>query len=460
MATVTREHIGVLNDKLTVKVSQEDYLPNFEKALKNYSKAANIPGFRKGMVPPGLIKKMHGPSIFTDEVLRSVEKELGSYLQQEKLDIFAQPISLDNDARHLDMNQPGEYAFQFEIGLKPDFEITPLKNKATVTRYSISITDKMVDEELERLQIKGGKMTEPETITGPENVINVLFEESEATGKPIEGGIRKDNSLLVKYFSPTIQPQLLGKKKEEQLVLQLAPSFEEEKLGWILQDLGFDKEDKVAAEKYFRVTITKVGLVEKRELNEAFFNEVYPNQHITTEEAFRKKLREEIATYWANQTRARLHNDIFELLVHETPIELPASFLKKWLQTSGEKRKTAEEAEKEYPQFDHQLRWTLISDKLIKENQIQVTLDEIKESAREKMLSYYGLSPEAGGTEWLDAYLDRMVQDEKYVDQTYRELISNKLFDWLETQLSVNEQVISLETFLQLPHKHHHHEHA
>src|SRR5687767_10192241 len=124
MATVTRENIGLLNDKITVKVAKEDYLASFEKSLKTYSKTANIPGFRKGMVPTGMIKKLHGQAVFTDEVLRTVEKELTNYMVNEKLDIFAQPLPSDeNDARQIDVNNPEEYVFGFEVGLKPGFTV-------------------------------------------------------------------------------------------------------------------------------------------------------------------------------------------------------------------------------------------------------------------------------------------------------------------------------------------------
>src|SRR5450631_3367048 len=175
MATVSRENIGLLTDKITVKIAKADYLPSFEKALKNYGKQANIPGFRKGMVPSGLIKKMYGSSVFADEVLRTVEKELTTYMQQEKLEIFAQPLPLpENDARQIDMSTPSEYAFAFEVGLKPSFEIADLPN-AKLTLYKVEATDEMVNEEIERLRVRGGKMTEPETVTGGENVLSVDF---------------------------------------------------------------------------------------------------------------------------------------------------------------------------------------------------------------------------------------------------------------------------------------------
>jgi trigger factor len=123
MATVTKENIGLLHEKLTVKLEKTDYLPSFEKALKEYSKKANIPGFRKGMVPSGLIKKMYGPSLFTDEVLKTVDKELIGYLQNDKVEIFAQPLPLESDFKQLDVNNPSDYSFEFEIGMKPEFQL-------------------------------------------------------------------------------------------------------------------------------------------------------------------------------------------------------------------------------------------------------------------------------------------------------------------------------------------------
>ena len=156
MGTVTRENIGLLNDKITVKIEKSDYLPSFEKSLKEYGKKANIPGFRKGMVPTSLIKKMYGNSVFTDEVLKSVEKKLTDYVSAEQLEIFAQPLPLpENDASQINMTQPQDYSFAFEVGLKPAFSL-PEFSALTPTRYQIVITDEMLNEEIERLRQKNG----------------------------------------------------------------------------------------------------------------------------------------------------------------------------------------------------------------------------------------------------------------------------------------------------------------
>jgi trigger factor len=182
MATVTRENIGLLIDKITINVAKEDYMASFEKALKTYGKQANIPGFRKGMVPPSLIKKMYGSSVLTDEVLRTVEKELTNYMVTEKLDIFAQPLPLpENDARQINVETPADYVFAFEVGLKPGFDLPDL-GKAAVNKYKITVTDEMVNDEVSRLQTRNGNMTEPETVTSEYNLLNLMFTETDAEG--------------------------------------------------------------------------------------------------------------------------------------------------------------------------------------------------------------------------------------------------------------------------------------
>src|SRR6476659_4106504 len=161
MATVTRENIGLLNDKIVVNVKKEDYLPTFEKALKSYGKKASLPGFRKGMVPTSVIKKMYGSSVLTDEVLKTVEKELTKYMVDENLDIFAQPLPLpENDSRNINAENPADYVFAFEVGLKPEFALPDLSN-ALVNKHNVQVTDEMIETEVNRLRMRHGKMEEP-----------------------------------------------------------------------------------------------------------------------------------------------------------------------------------------------------------------------------------------------------------------------------------------------------------
>jgi trigger factor len=452
MATITRENIGLLNDKLTVKLSREDYFPAFEKSLKNYAKTANIPGFRKGMVPSGLVKKMYGQGVFTDEVLRTVEKELNTYLGKEQLEIFAQPLPLDNDARALDMNNPADYAFAFEIGLKPEINIDT--NSLKVKKYKVTVTDEMVNQEVERLQTRHGKMTEPESVTGDDNVLNVDFVEVDADGNEVEGGIRKDNSLLVKYFSEATRPKLMGLKKDDTITINLNEAFDEKERATIAADLGLTAAE--AAAKSFKLVVTKVGHVEKAELNEEFFKTVYPTSAISSETDFRNALKAEIEKYYDQQARNQVHDQIYHILVDHTQIEFPENFLKRWLQTGAEQPKTAEEAEKEYPTFANQLKWTLISSKLIADNNIQVLPEDIKTFAKQQLFGYMGMSGMGDDQPWVEDYINRMMKDQKYVEDSYHRISTEKLFEALESKVQATEEPISAEAFAEKLHHHHH----
>jgi len=457
MATVTKENIGLLHEKLTVKLEKTDYLPSFEKALKEYSKKANIPGFRKGMVPAGLIKKMYGPSLFTDEVLRSVDRELIGYLETDKMEIFAQPLPLETDIRQLDVNNPADYVFHFEIGMKPDFTMADL-SKAKITRYVVTVTEEMLDNEVTRLQNRYGNMTDKETAETEENVLNVVFTETDAAGAEVEGGIKKDNSLLVKYFAETYRKNLIGKKAGDIFNVQLKTAFDEKEREWIISDLGL-KENAAAAEKYFNIAITKVGLLEKRELNEDFFNQLYPGQEIKTEADFKNKIKEEISAYWNGQARNQIHDQVFHQLVDHTKIDFPEGFLKKWVKTQGEAAKTDEEVEKEFPAFLSQLKWTLISDKIVNENGIKVDPDEIRAFAKQQLFSYMGGANLSDDQPWVNDYVEKMMKDRKFVEDSYTRIQTQKIFEWTETQVKPSDKDISAEEFTKLveAHQHHHH---
>jgi trigger factor len=455
MATVARENIGLLNDKLTVKISKEDYLPSFEKKLKEYSKTANIPGFRKGMVPAGMIKKMYGAGIFSDEILRGVEKELYNYLNTEKPEIFAQPLPLQTDMSKMDFNNPADYEFDFEIGLKPAFNIADT-SKAKLTRHTVKVTDAMLDEEISRMQIKAGKMTEPEVVDNEENVLNVLFTEVDEKANAIEGGIVKENSVLLKYFTPSLQKDLMGKKAGDSFVFQLNKTFEGDKLEMMLQDLGFEKNDSEAAKKFFKLDIVKLGLVEKRELDEEFFNEVFPGKNVKTAEELRSTLKEEMQQYWDAQSRNQLQDQLYHYLIDETNMEFPASFLKRWLETGGEEPKTPEQVETEFPTFTNQLKWTLISDRIITENKLEVSNEELRAYMKNEVMRYFGQMNMGEDMSWLDSYMDRMMKDEKQVDATYRRLITEKLFAFVENGVKAKEKEVTPEELTAMQHNHSH----
>ncbi|MGN6400895.1 MAG: trigger factor [Flavisolibacter sp.] len=456
MATVTQQEVAPLHKQFSVTINKEDYLPQFEKSLKEYSKKANIPGFRKGMVPAGLIKKMYGSSLFTDEVLKTVDKEVFKFIEDEKLEIFAQPLPVDMNLGQLDVNNPNNYTFTFEVGMKPDFQLPDL-SKEKIKKYKVTVTDDMINEEVERLRTRYGNMTEPETVTGDDNVLNVTFIETDAAGNEVEGGVRKDNSLLVKYFSESYRPSLIGKKKDDTLQLTVADAFGDKEREWILNDLGLDS----ATDKHFKVLITKVGLVEPRELNEEFFAQLFPNGEIKTEDAFRNRVKEELQKQWDAESRNQLHHSLYHILLEHTPIDFPAEFLKRWIKTQGENQqpKTDEEVENEFPSFLNQLKWTLITDKIVQDNSIQVQQDDLRQFAKEQLLGYMGMQTLDEEQQWVRDYIDRMMKDRKYVEDAYNRLQTQKMFDWAETKIDAVETPVTKEEFIHMNEEHQHHHH-
>ena len=453
MASVLRENIGLLNDKLTVQLTKDDYLPSFDQAIKKYAKTATIPGFRKGMVPASMVKKMYGTSVFTDEVLRTVEKELNTYMQTEQLDIFAQPIPLELDSRQLDMNNPADYSFDFEIGLKPAINID--LSSIHVTKFSVDITDDMINEEVERLSVRHGNMTEPDVVESDDNVLNVEFTEIDSEGNVVENGINKGNSLLVKYFSESVRPQLMGKKKDDTINITLNEAFEEKEREWILSDLGLNKEEENAGNKNFKLTITKVGLVTKPEMDSNFFDAAFPGKNLTTEAEFREAVKESLQQQWTSQTRNQLHDQIYHQLTDHTNLEFPENFLKRWIQVGNEQKKSAEEAEAEYPNFKNSLKWTLISSQLMDEYNVKVENAEIKDFARQQIMGYMGIQS-LDDAPWLDSYADNMLKDKKFIENTYYQIQTTKLFTAIEDKVSVTEQLVTPEELQAKQHNHSH----
>ena len=456
MATVTQQEVAPLHKQLNITLSKEDYLPSFEKALKDYSKKANIPGFRKGMVPAGLIKKMYGTSLFTDEILKTVDKEVFKFIEDEKLDIFAQPLPLDFNLQQLDVNNPAAYSFTFEVGMKPELQLPELSNES-VKRYKIAITDEMLFEEVERMRTRYGNMTEPETVQSDETVLNVTFIETDAEGAEIEGGIRKDNSVLVKYFKEDFKQQVIGKKKDDVIQLSLSEAFDDKEAAFILQDLGLES----TTGRYFKLLITKVGLVEPRELNEEFFSQLFPKEEIKTEEDFKNRVRAELQKQWDAESSNQMQHTLYHTLLEKTHIDVPAEFLKRWLKTQGKEGevKTDEEIETEFPTFLNQLKWTLITDELVKKAGIHVQQDEIRQFGKQQLFGYMGMATMDDEQDWVRDYIDRMMKDRKYVEDAHNRIQTQKLFDWVEGQVRAIETPVSKEEFTHLTEEHNHQPH-
>jgi trigger factor len=311
----------------------------------------------------------------------------------------------------------------------------------------------MLNEEIERLRGRYGNMTEPEAVNSDENVLNLTFTETDKAGNEIEGGINNDKiSALVKYFSESFRPSLIGRKVGESFDVNLEEAFAPKEREWILNDLGLDS----STDKHFKATITKIGLVEPKELDEAFFTQLFPNDAITTEADFRERLRAEIQKQLDNESRNQLHHNLYHVLLENTHIDFPADFLKRWLKTQGEKeqQKSDEQVESEMPDFLNQLKWTLITEKLAADNNITVQQDDLRSFAKEQLLGYMGMQNLNDEEGWVRDYIDRMMKDRKYVEDAYNRLQTQKIFDFAASQVNVVETPISKDEFIRMNEEH------
>lgn len=460
MSTITREPLAKLHEKLIVKVSKEDYMPSFEKNLKQYGKQANLPGFRKGNVPAGMVRKMFGQSVFTDAVIQKANEQLQSYLTTEKPAIFAQPLPLDDQGLNFDMNAPQDFEFAFEIGLKPEFEVKAIEDKkGTLNKYVISIDDKMLEDEVENIRKRAGKVENPETLDLDTDIVYASYQVADKDGNVAEGVEATEDVVTFDKMPKKLQEQLKGAKAGTTIVFQAAEVAEGDELKELLKDaLKQDPESKEAADASYKLTLTKVGRLEMRDLNEEFFEEVFPGQGIKDEASFKERIKDEMGKEISRIGNDRLQNELFELLVHGTNIELPEVFLKAWLKKGQEQVKSDEEVEKEWPSFEHQLRWTLISDKLVNEYKVEVSLDEVKEEMKNRVMAYFGNT--AADAPWLDEYVDKMINDENTLNETYRRLMMDKLFGEIANKMNIADKAIALEDFQNLPSAHEaHHNH-
>ncbi|MBS1645163.1 MAG: trigger factor [Bacteroidetes bacterium] len=460
MATITRENIALHTEKILVSLQKEDYQPKFEKALKGYAKHANVPGFRKGHVPAGMVKKMYGQALFQEEVLNQASAAISEYLQNEKLAILGQPLIMpEASARVLEMNGTANLDFAFEIGLKPDFEVTALNGSQNLTQYNIQISDEMLQEEVARVAKRLGKVEELDVLSHPEHMIYAEYYPCDADGNMLEGMDSIKETSELKSLPVKLQEMVMGKKADDSLVINPTEiCTDEERVNFAKTIVKVADVSNLA--DYYLLKIIKISAIIPREMDITFFGEVFPNDDILDEAAFNAKFRTELGKEFEAASTSRMRDEIYELLVHNTPIELPVAFLHRWLAEGQEKPQSMEQVQREFPAFEHQLRWTLISDKLLQEYGITVTREEVLDHMKSRVLSYFGLESSEDAP-WMEGYMEKLEKEEKSMNETYRTMLFERLFDTLKTKFTIVEKDVTEKEFLELanPHDAHHHHH-
>lgn len=416
---ITRNNVDALNTVVTIEIAVEDFQNKVEEVLKNYKKNANIPGFRKGMVPMSLVKKQYETPVKVEEINKLLQEKLSAYLAEEKLEILGNPLPVMKD---VDWNA-SILSFDFELGLAPEFttDLTSVKN---ITKYNIVADEQMIDEQVDYIQTQYAKVISQEKIE----------ENSEITAKVValEPAVEKSNTFaLTDIRTKTNQKKFIGKKAGDEVVISTKGLFEQENK--LAQVLGLD--EAVAKDLDIEVTFTieEVSTREKAELNQEFFDKLFPNSEVTSVEELKAKIKEDAQGQFAQQADQKFSDDVVAYLVEHVSFQLPAEFLKKWLQTVGETKLTAEQAEEEYTKSEKGLRYQLIEGKLITENNLQIQFEEIKahtaDLIKKQMAQFGQLSPADDEVENIVARVLSNQEEARRISEQLMQSKINKLFE-------------------------------
>ncbi|NNE02092.1 MAG: trigger factor [Eudoraea sp.] len=433
---ITKEQIDDLNAVVKVAITKEDYHDKVEKILKDYRKQANIPGFRKGQVPMGLIKKQYGKAVLVDEVNKLIQDNLNKYLTEEKLDVLGNPLPKQQDNFDWDRD---EFDFEFELGLAPDFEAS-LKTRKSITHYKIVADKKMVDEQVERIQKQYGKLINKGEVGKKDEITGTFTNEAEEIDN-------KSTLELDKIKSKKAADALLGKKIGDVVTLKTKGLFKEDYLLSGALGINRDKVDKLAIEVTF--TIEEINEREPAELNQELFDKVFGKDVVSTVKELKDKIKEDSEKQFEQQSDQKLLNDVTERLIDTTKFDLPSGFLKKWIQMTGEKPLSEEEANEEYEKSEKGLRYQLIEGKIIKENNVEIQFDELKEFAKgfikSQMAQYGQMNPQE---EELEAIAGRIMSNQEEVKRLSEQLMSQKLLTLYKEKANLKVKEVTYENFV------------
>ncbi|CAM1360377.1 Trigger factor [Tenacibaculum litoreum] len=433
---ITKENVDALNAVVKVDIVAEDYQDKVTKVLNDYRKTANIPGFRKGHVPMGMVKKQYGKSIMIDEVNKLLQESLNKFLVEEKLDILGNPLPRVQEDFNWDADK---FSFEFELGLAPEFDVN-LQPKNKVTQYNIVATDELIEKEVENIQSRYGKMSAKDEVAEETNVTGTFVNE--------EKEINKKSTISVKDIKgKTNLKKFVGAKVGDVLELKTKNLFEDEHK--LQGALGVSHDEVHDLDIPVTFTIEEITEIEPAELDQELFDKLFADGSVKTVTELKEKIKEDAEKQFQQQADQQLLNAITENLVDNTQFDLPVEFLQKWLQTAGEKELTAEQAVEEYNKSEKGLRYQLIEGKIMKDNDIKLDYAELVDYAkgfiRAQMAQFGNMNPEE---KELEDIAGRILQNQDEARRLQEQLISQKLLAFYKENMSFDTKEVSYEDFI------------
>lgn len=446
---ITREITGELTATIKMVISPADHNESVTKILKDYQRKANVPGFRPGHVPFGMIKKLYGGAVFAEEVNKLVSDKLHQYITDENLDILGQPIPNTSLTPEFDWKEGQDIEFYFDLGMTPKFDFV-LDENIAVDYHVIKVDDTMVDKYLDDMRQRFGNMINPE-VAGEKDVLFGDFVQLNADGSVLEGGITHTSKLTVDLVSDQeVKSKLIGSKVGDSIAFN--PLKATGNVTEASAMLGISKEEVEGMESDFMYTISEISTMSPAEMNEEFFEKVFPEAGITTEEAFRNQVRNESEKAFVADSDHLFAHHSQDKLIESVSIQLPDEFMKRWLIESNEGKLTAEDIERDYDKYAEGMKWQLIENKIILEAGIEVGDAEIKDYVKDYYLQgWRTLQLTEDLLERLETIADSFIKDKPAeVRRIIDSLYGQRVAAYIKSKVKLVEKEISYDEFIKL----------
>jgi len=440
---IVKESIDDTNAVIKVKITPTDYKPAVDKTIKDYQKKATIPGFRPGMVPMSVINQRFGKSILADEINQLLSDSLQKYIRDNELRIVGEPLPKHN---HIDLVPDKEFEFAFEVGLVPDFKV-PLSADHKFTLLQVAAEDALIDEYIEEMRLRYGNLTHPE-VSGEEDMLVGDFVELDEKGEILPGGIFKASAINIKRIPANkSKEKFLGRKEGEKLTLTMDEITKDAHDIMGILDIPHDKVHDLKSS--FQFNIKHVHRIIPADVNQEWWDKLFGPGKVNNSEDFRNRVKQELTSVFGPQGERKLQNEMVEYLMKNTTIALPETFLKKWLSMVRKDKTPMNETQAniEFEAYSQSLKWRLVEDKIMKDNNLSVTQQDVSDYTHALVQGYLG---NQANEEQIKATTQRILQDEKEVNRIYERLYDMKLTDLLKKTFTIETKEVKKEEFEKL----------
>jgi len=446
---ITLDKQSTTDGLIKITLTESDYQPKVEEKVKEYSRKANIKGFRAGKVPSGVIKKMFGKSILVEEVNHLISHSVSDYIKDNNLRILGDPLPNQEKARTIDWDTQKSFEFEFQVGMVEDFQYE-LSPKVKLKSHSIEVDEAVIQETLADMKQRFGNVVYPEVSGEDDNLFG------EVTGSD---GEKKSSYIPIAKVEKKEQEKFLGRKKEDQVEFEIEKISSEPDV--IARILNLPEPEAKDAKGKYTLTISTISHVEPAEVNQALFDKVFGNDVVKSEEAFLNKIKETISENYTRETEHLLNHEIEHFYVDHTTINMPDAFLKSWLKATSDGKVTDDVLEKEFNEYRNSLKWDLIKNKIAEDLKIAVESEEVKAKAKLLIAEQFGgpaIADQLGDK--LEAIADNYLagQDGKGQNfmRVYNQLRQEKIMKAILSTATVTEKKVSLDEFKKIAAAHQH----